>query len=99
MNMQALMKQAQAMQKEIASLKTEIDNTEFTGKSSLVTIKANGKKEVLEVLISQDVTDLGEDLEMLQDMILVAINDAFKQVDQTTETKMGKYSSMMNGMM
>ena len=98
MNMQALMKQAQAMQKEIASLKTEIDNTKFTGKSSLVTVKANGKKEVLEVIIEKGI-DLGEDLEMLQDMILVAINDTFKQVDQTTEAKMGKYSSMMNGMM
>ena len=98
MNMQALMKQAQTMQKEIADIKTEIDSATFTGKSSLVTVNVKGTKEVIEVLISSDAIDLKEDLEMLQDMILVAINDAFKQIDTVTQQKMGKYSSMMNGM-
>lgn len=99
MNMQALMRQAQAMQKEITNAKASIDAMEFIGKGSLVTVKVNGKKEVLEVKIDPNVCDLSDDLSMLEDMILVALNDAFTQVDKKTEEKLGKYSSMMSGLM
>jgi DNA-binding YbaB/EbfC family protein len=98
MNMQALAKQAQQMQKEIAKSKGEIDNTVFDGKSSLVSVSVNGKKEILKVNLSEEIKNL-EDLEMLEDMILLAINDAFKKVDLETNKKMGKYSNMMSGLM
>lgn len=97
MNIQALMKQAQAMQKDITRVKEEVDNTEFTGSSSLVKVVVNGKKEVLSIKIEKD-DDLMQDLSMLEDMIMLALNDAFKKVDKTLEEKMGKYSSMMPGM-
>ena len=98
MNMQALMKQAQNMQREITSIKNEIDNTEFEGVSALVKVVVNGKKEVLSVKID-DGDGIKDDLSMLEDMILLALNDAFKKVDEETERKMGKYSNMMSGLM
>lgn len=99
MNMQALMKQAQVMQKEITNIKNEIDNSTFEGNSSLVKVLVNGKKEVLNVNISSDIADLGDDISMLEDMIVLAMNDAFLKVDKTTNEKMGKYSNMMSGLM
>lgn len=99
MNMQALMKQAQAMQKEITNIKKEIDNSEFEGSSSLVNVVVNGKKEVLSVKISSDAFDLKDDISMLEDMVVLALNNAFDKVDRTTNEKMGKYSNMMSGLM
>ena len=100
MNMQALMKQAQAMQKEITGIKNEIDNSVFEGSSSLVSVKVKGTKEVVEIKFLDGVKDLAnDDISMLEDMIVLALNDAFNKVDKTTEQKMGKYSSMMNGLM
>lgn len=96
MNFQAIMKQAQNMQKDILKVKDEIDKTIFSGKSSLVEVTVNGKKEVLSVKISEDVKDL-DDLSMLEDMISLAFKDAFEKVDKMTDEKMGKYSNMMPG--
>ena len=98
MNMQAIMRQAQNMQKEITRIKEEIDKSVFEGKSSLVTVTVNGKKEVLTIKFSDDVMDLSDDLSMLEDMILLALNDAFSKVDKTTNEKMGKYTNMMPGL-
>lgn len=93
MNMQAIMKQAQSMQKEMMKIKDEIDNMEFIGESSLVTVKVNGKKEIIDVKISVEKLD-NDDIEILQDMIVVAINQAMKKVDDITEKKMSKYASI-----
>lgn len=97
MNMQALMRQAQQMQKDIMKSKEEIDNMEFEGKSNVVKVKVNGKKEILSIKI-ENAEDISKDLPMLEDMLIVAINEAFKQVDKTTEEKMGKYSNALPGM-
>ena len=78
----------------------EIDGMEFTATSSFVSVVVNGKKEILKVSITEGAKDVVEDdMSMLEDMIMLAINDAFKKVDKTIEEKMGKYSSMMNGLM
>ena len=98
MNMQALMRQAQNLQKDMLKTKEEIDKMEFTSTSSFVTVKVNGKKEVLSVKITPDDDFDVSDIEMLEEMVQIALNDAFKQVDKETEKKMGKYSSMMPGM-
>lgn len=93
MNMQAMMRQVQSMQKDITKIKNEIDNTEFTATSSFVTVKVNGKKQVLSVNIdNKEITS--EDIELLQDIIVVALNDAFNQVDKLTEKKMSKYGNI-----
>ncbi len=97
MNIQAMMKQAQKLQKEMTETKSKIDEMEFTGKSSIVTVTVNGKKEVTKVKIDSNQFD-GDDIEMLEDMIMIAVNDAMKQVDQEIENKMGKYTQGMPGL-
>ena len=92
MNMQALMKQAQSMQREMTKIKEEIDNTEFVGESSFVSVKVNGKKEILDVTINEKVE--ADDIDMLPDLFIVAANNAMKQVDQTTEKKMSKFGNI-----
>ena len=100
MNMQALMKQAQAMQKDINNIKNEIDNTVFEGKSSLVTVEAMGNKTVKAIKFSEEAKQvIKDDISIIEDMILIAVNDAFAKIDKETEEKMGKYSNMMPGLM
>ena len=96
MNIQALMKQAQTLQKDMMKTKEEIDNMTFTGTSSFVSVTVKGNQEVTKVTNeTDDITS--DDKEMREDMLVVALNDAFKQIDKVTEQKMGKYSSMMPG--
>lgn len=100
MNMQALMKQAQAMQKDITNIKNEIDSSVFEGRSSLVTVSVKGTKEVVSVKIDSAAKDLvSDDMSMLEDMVVLALNDAFSKVGKATSEKMGKYSNMMPGLM
>ena len=91
MNMQAMLKQAQKMQKGMLDAQKEIEVMEFEGKSSIVTVKMNGKKQIQSVKIDSESLDKDE-IEMLEDMIIVATNDAMKQVDKITEEKMGVYT-------
>ena len=90
------MKQAQTLQKDMMKAKEEIDNMTFTGTSSFVTVTVKGDKTIEKVTINND--DItSDDKEMIEDMLVVAINDAFKQIDKVTEQKMGKFNSMMPG--
>jgi DNA-binding YbaB/EbfC family protein len=93
MNMQAMLKQAQNMQKDMMKIKSEIDNTEFTGESSLVKVTVMGDKKVVDVKIDADSLEK-DDIEMLQDMFVVAMNEANKKIDETTEKKMAKFGSI-----
>lgn len=97
MNIQAMMKQAQKMQKDMLNAKEEINKMVFEGSSSIVTVQVNGNKEVLSVKIDSEQLDK-DDIEMLQDMIVVAMNDAMKKVDIETEKKMGKFTQGMPGL-
>ncbi len=97
MNIQAMMKQAQKLQKDMLKEKKAIDEKIYEGKSSFVTIKMKGTKEITEVIIAADTLEK-EDIEMLQDMILVAVNDANRQIDEETDEKMGKYTKGMPGL-
>lgn len=94
MNIQAMMKQAQKLQSDMMKVKNEIDKMEFSSTNGLVTVKINGKKEIIDVKIANDSDFSSDDLEMLQDMIVIAVNDAMKQVDKVTEEKMGRFSSI-----
>ncbi len=98
MNMQALMKQAQNLQKEMMKSKEEIDQKEFIGESSIVKITMKGTRTVTNVEIKADESLSIDDIEMLQDMILLAINDANKKIDEFTEQKMGKFGNSMPGL-
>lgn len=94
MNIQAMMKQAQALQKDMMKTKKEIDEKEFTGESSLVKITLLGSKEVKSVKIDNFSSLDADDIEMLEDMIMVAFNEAIKKIDDETEKKMGKFASI-----
>lgn len=94
MNIQAMMKQAQALQKDMLKAKKEIDEKEFVGESSLVKITLLGTKEVKSVKVDSSSELDKEDIEMLEDMIMVAFNDATKKIDAETEKKMGKFANI-----
>lgn len=95
-NMQALMKQAQALQREAVKAQGEVEQTEVEGVASngLVTIKMNGKYETTEVKISPEIVD-SEDVELLEDMIVVALNDATEKIAEIKSQKMGKFGGLM----
>lgn len=94
MNIQAMMKQAQKLQNDMMKVKDEIDKTEFSAESGFVVVKMNGKKEITSLQITPDEDFDISDMEMLQDMIVLAINNASQKVDKETEEKMGKFSSI-----
>ena len=94
MNIQAMMKQAQALQKDMMKAKKEIDEKEFVGESSLVKITLLGSKDIKNVEIDKNSELTSDDIEMLEDMILTAVNDAFKKVDADKEAKLSKYQGL-----
>ncbi len=98
MNIQAMMKQAQKLQSDMMKSKDEIDKMEFTGDNGFVKVRLNGKKEVLEVSITPQDDFEKEDMEMLQDMIVLAINEAMKKIDAITDEKLGKFTQGMPGL-
>lgn len=99
MNMQALMREAQKMQKELQKTQKELEETIYEGSSSLVFVKMNGKKELVSVEIKNDGEINSDDVEMLADMILVAVNDAGKKVDKDKDSKLSKYGNGLSGLM
>lgn len=94
MNIQAMMKQAQAMQKDMMKIKSEIDNTEFVVENSMIKLVMMGDKKAKSAELKiQDNLD-NDDIDMLQEMIVSAINDANKKIDEATEKKMGKFGNI-----
>lgn len=96
-NMNKMMKQMQKMQKDMAKAQEELAETivEGTAGGGMVIVKANGQKQILDVTIKEDVVD-PEDIEMLQDLVIAATNDALKQVDEISEKLMGPYTQGLN---
>ena len=77
--------------------KEEINNTTFEGKSSFVTVKVKGTKKIENIKIECEQLEK-DDVEMLEDMLVVALNDAMTQIDQMTEKKLGKFTQGMPGL-
>ena len=98
MNMQAIMRQAQQMQSEIMKIQRELEKTEYERKSSLVTVVLNGKKEMLKLTIKDKENLNSDDMDILEDMVVVAFNEAMKKVDVDKEKKLSKYQGLA-GMM
>lgn len=98
MNMQAMLKQAQQLQKKMLDEKKAIDSKEFEGKSSLVNIKMTGDYNVTDVKFNLDGNFDVEDVEMLQDMTMIAFNDVINKIKKETEDKMGKFTNGMPGL-
>lgn len=90
-NMNAMIRQAQKMQDEITTLQEDIENREFSATSGggAVSVVVTGKKTIKSLTINKEVVD-PEDVEMLQDLVISAINEAVNQVESTTEIEMSK---------
>ncbi|MBR2323211.1 MAG: YbaB/EbfC family nucleoid-associated protein [Clostridia bacterium] len=88
--MQQLMKQAQKMQAEMQKAQEELENAEIEGvaQGDAVKVIMNGKKVVSSISINPDYVDL-DDIEMLEDLIVVALNDAYQKADEMNKQKMG----------
>lgn len=99
MNIQALMKQAQAMQKNLMDSKKKIEEMIFEGTSELVTVKMNGKREILSVKIKEDTHLEQDDIEILEDMVMIAVNDALKKVEQEINSKLGSQAGALGGLL
>lgn len=89
--MNNLMKQAQRMQRQMEESQKELETKEFTAAAGggAVSVTVSGKKEVLKVVISPEAVD-PDDVEMLQDLIMAATNEALKQADEASSAMMGK---------
>jgi DNA-binding YbaB/EbfC family protein len=96
-NMQNMMKQMQKMQKKMAEAQEELGekNVEGTAGGGMVTVSMTGHKEIVQVNIKPEVVD-PDDIEMLQDLVLAATNDALKKVDELTNSTMGQFTKGMN---
>lgn len=96
-NMQKMMKQMQKMQKDMAKAQEELSEQtiEGTAGGGMVTVIVNGQKEIVDVTIKEEVVD-PEDIEMLQDLVLAATNDALKKMDELTNDTMGQFTKGMN---
>jgi len=87
-NMQGMMKQVQKMQKEMVQAQEQLNET-------MVSVVADGHKNIVDVIIKEEVVD-PDDVEMIQDLVLAATNDALKKVDELVSSKMGKFTQGMN---
>ncbi|MDR1134855.1 MAG: YbaB/EbfC family nucleoid-associated protein [Clostridiales Family XIII bacterium] len=85
------MRQMQVMQKRMEEVQSEIEEKEVetTAGGGAVKVKISGKKEITALEISPDALD-PDDVEMLQDLIIVAVNEGLRQIEEITETEMGK---------
>ncbi len=97
-NMNNLMKQAQRMQRQMEESQKEMETKEFTSKAGggAVSVTVTGAKEVKEVIIDKEVVD-PDDVEMLQDLIMAAVNEALKQVDEANQAAMNRMTGGLGG--
>ena len=97
-NMNNLMKQAQKMQKQMEEQAKELEAKEFTTQAGggAVSITVSGKKEVVKVEIAREALD-PDDVEMLQDMIVAAANEALRQLEEANSAVMGRLTGGLGG--
>ncbi len=96
MNMQSLMAQAKKMQQDIQKSTNELEAMMFEETVGAVKVEANGKKEITKVDIEEESLS---DKEILEDMILAAVNGVMRKIEKEKENKLGKYSNAMGGLM
>mgnify|MGYP003302824194 CR=1 FL=1 len=92
-NMQNLMRQAQKMQSEMLAKQEEVQKKEIetSAGGGAVTVKATGGKVIKEIIIKEEVVDR-DDVEMLQDLILTAVNEALSKADDMMQQELGQYN-------
>ena len=96
-NQKVLMRQAQKMQELFVATQAELEAREFkvTSGGGMVEVTMNGKKEITALAIKPEIVD-PDDIEMLQDVIMAAVNEASKQVEETSNAELGKITGGLN---
>ena len=99
-NMQQLMKQAQKMQQQMAEMQEQLDATSYNASSGggMVKVTVSGKREITALTIDPQVID-PDDVEMLQDLITAAVNEALRKGEEAREAAMGRMAPGMGGLL
>ncbi len=95
-NMNAMLRQAQKMQEDMAALQAELEEREYevSAGGGMAQVKINGKREVLSIKVNPAIVD-PDDIETMEDIIVAAVNEAIKRVDATSEAEMQKITGGM----
>ena len=96
MNMQAIMAQARKLQGDLEKTTKEIENSSFNYENENILVECNGKNEITKINIKNE--DILEDKELLEDVILVALNNVLESVKKEKEKKLGKYTNGLGGL-
>ena len=98
-NMNNLMKQAQRMQKQMEETTKELEEKEITASAGggAVEVTVSGKKEVVKIKLSEEVVD-PDDIEMLEDLIMAATNEALREMDELSNKEMSKITGGLGGL-
>ena len=98
-NMQQLIRQAQKMQQQMNEAQEQLDAQEYeaTSGGGMVNVKVSGKRELTAITINPQVVD-PDDIDMLQDLIMAAVNEALRKGEEAREATMGKMAPGMGGM-
>ncbi len=96
-NMQQMMKQVKKMQEEMQRTQEALKEKVVEGSAGggVVTVKANGHKQIVDIAIKPEAVD-PDDVEMLQDLILTAVNDALRNVDDLVNKELGRFTGGLN---
>ena len=96
-NMQSMMRQVQKMQDDMTNLQADLDTREYEIKAGggVVTVKINGKKEILSIDIKPEIVD-PDDIETLSDVLVAAVNEAIKKVEDTNSAEMSKITGSVS---
>ena len=99
MNQQALLKKIKKLQDEMVAAQEELEATSFYASAGgVVSVEVKGTKELVKVTIQEDFeVESKEDLEMLEEMVVAACNQAYKDIEKATKEKLGKYTDMLGG--
>jgi len=96
-NMQGMLRQAQKLQEQMAQLQQELEQREYevTAGGGMVTVKINGKKEILKIDIKPEIVD-PDDIETLADVITAGVNEAIRKVEETNASELAKITGEIN---
>ena len=96
-NMGNMMKQMKKVQKQMEEMQSQLEETEVEASAGggAVTVKVNGKRELIDIIIDEIVVD-PEDVEMLQDLVMAAVNEAMRKADELAAKEMSKLTGGMN---
>ena len=99
-NMNNLMKQAQKMQRQMEENQKALEEKEFTATvgGGAVSVTVSGKREITKVTLSEEAVD-PDDVEMLEDLLVAAVNEALDKVDEASAASMSKFTGGMNGLL